>query len=212
MALELRRTAPLQGQIVGLDGQPTARAVILCPTYVPGDSSNYSGTVLHGANGRFGVPGYDRSRPVPVLFFDPDRLQGTRVELAGEEPTVRLLPCRSATVRFVDEEGKPAVGARIQLDVMVHPGGTPVHERWRFLHSGYAVPAAMLGDPRYATAGTQPGEIVFHALIPGATYLIEADEGNGMVVKKTFTVNANEDVTLPNIVVRQADERLKKKG
>jgi hypothetical protein len=51
--------------------------------------------------------------------------------------------------------------------------------------------------------GKRAGEVTFHGLIPGATYLIQADEGRGLVVKETFTVAADEDPKVPDIVVRR---------
>ena len=120
----------------------------------------------------------------------------------GDQPTVRLVPCRSTVVRFVDSDGKPAVGARVLLDVVVHPRGALVDAKTKTLHPGCTVPAGMLINGRSAAFGGAPGKVKFSGLIPGATYLIKADEGQGMVVKKEFTVQPDEDPQLPDIVVQ----------
>jgi RNA polymerase sigma factor (sigma-70 family) len=208
----LRRGVPVKGQVVGPDGQPVPLANIISPTYVPGPDfrydANYQGVLLHAENGRFELPGFDPARPVPVLFTDPYRRLGARVEVAGgEQPTVRLVPCRSTVVRFVDSEGQPAVGANVTLEVVVHPRGALVNAKTNTLSFGYTVPAGMLINGRCATFGGAPGKMKFSGLIPGATYLILADEGQGKipkwVAKKEFTVKPDEDPQLPDIVVQK---------
>jgi RNA polymerase sigma factor (sigma-70 family) len=206
--ITVRRGVTVKGRMLSADGQPARVAVILCPTYAPGGDFNYIGEALYGEHGRFEVPGCDPNRPVPVLFYNPLLRQGARVELAGEdEPTVRLVPCRTAVVRFVDETGTPASGVPIQLDVVVHPGGARLDETWHRLHSGYTVPASTLAAGPYAKSGPRPGEVTFTGLVPGATYVIQANEGQGMVVKGEFLVKENEDPQVPDIVVHRPDPR-----
>jgi RNA polymerase sigma factor (sigma-70 family) len=203
LPIELRRGLTVTGHLVGADGEPAHRAAVVCPSYLLDESVEYMGTMLLAADGRFEVPGCDPYRAVPMLFYDPDRRQGARVEVrGGTEPTVRLVPCRSAAVRFLDDNGKPAVGTKIALDVVVHPRGVPADVNAYELHLGYAVEVAKLAGPSHVTAGSRPGEVKFSGLIPGATYLIEADEGRGLVVKQAFTVKADEDPRLHDVVVR----------
>jgi hypothetical protein len=207
----LRRGVTVKGQVVGPDGQAVPLANILCPTYVPGleftYATDYQGVLLHAENGRFELPGFDPGRPVPVLFTDPYRRLGARVEVAGgDQPLVRLVPCRSTVVRFVDSNGEPAIGATVTLDVVVHPGGAVIDAKTNTVPFGYTVPAGMLINGPSATFGGGPGKMKFAGLIPGATYLIKANEGRRdlpkWVVKKEFTVTADEDPQLPDIVVQ----------
>jgi protocatechuate 3,4-dioxygenase beta subunit len=203
LAVQLRRGVTLRGRVVDSDGKPVARGLMLCPSLVPGEGFTYSQTVEAVTDGRFELPGRDPDRAGPVFFYDPQRKEGTRVELSGSgEPTVRLAPCRTAKVRFVDGDGKPASGTPVELDLVVHPRGAPPGASWYVLQSGYAVPAPTLAGPRCATAGPGRGEMTFTGLIPGATYLIMADEGKGLVVKKEFTVKPGEDPRLDGVVVR----------
>jgi RNA polymerase sigma factor (sigma-70 family) len=216
VAVVLRRGVTVKGQVVGPDGQPVPWANILCPTHVPGSDFffdvTHQGLLLHAENGRFELPGCDPGRPVPVLFTDPYRQLGARVEVAGgEQPLVRLVPCRSTVVRFVDNEGKPAVGFTVTLDVVVHPGGAQVNAKTNTLYPGYTVPGGMLINSPYARFGGAPGTVKFFGLIPGATYLLQANEGRGMVVKKEFTVKADEDPQLPDIVVQPQPAQLQGK-
>jgi RNA polymerase sigma factor (sigma-70 family) len=206
-AIVLRRGVTMKGHVVGPDDQPAALAVVLCPTYVPGEDFYSQGRAVYAQNGQFELPGLDPERAVPVLFCDPQRQQGARVELTGQdEPTVRLVPCRTATVRFVDPDGKPATGLPVELAVVVQPGGQAVDPQSNRLRAGFAVPASRLVGARFAAAGPGPGEVTFRGLIPGATYLIQVDEGRGMVVKKEFTIKPDEDLCLPDIVIqRRAD-------
>jgi RNA polymerase sigma factor (sigma-70 family) len=201
--VRLRRGVTVVGRVVGEDGTPSARAAVVCPTYLLPDALEYTSALLVAVQGRFAIPGCDPDRAVPVLFYDPDRRQGARVEVkGGTEPTVRLAPCRSTVVRFVGADGKPAVGAKVGLDVVVHPRGLPPDVDPNHLHLGYAVDMAILAGPGCVAAGPGPGEVTFSGLIPGATYLIKADEGARQVIKKEFTVKADEDPRLPDIALR----------
>src|SRR5262249_47061185 len=210
-AIVLRRGVTVKGHVVGPDDQPAALAVILCPTYVPGEDLYPQNRAVYAQNGQFELPGLDPERAVPVLFCDPQRQQGARVELTGQgEPTVRLVPCRTATVRFVDPDGKPAAGLPVELAVVVQPGRQAVDPQSKGGRAGVTVPPAKLAGARPAAAGPGPGpgpgEVTFRGLIPGATYLIQVDEGRGMAVKKEFTIKPGEDLGLPDMAIqRRAD-------
>jgi RNA polymerase sigma factor (sigma-70 family) len=201
--VEVQPGTMLKGRVVGPDDQPTAAAVIVCPTYVPSEEFDFKSLPLYANAGRFELPGYDPERKVPLLFCDPVLMQSARVELTGAgEPTVRLAPCRSAVVRFVGADGKPTGGVPIQLEVVIHPPA-PFGINDPVRHTGYTVPHSTLAGPRWVQAGPGPGEATFSGLIPGATYLLAVDEGKGMVVKQEFTVKADEDPKLPDVVVRR---------
>jgi RNA polymerase sigma factor (sigma-70 family) len=203
LAVELRRGVTVKGKIVGPDGRPPATAVIVCPSYFPSEDYQYRVKALYATGGRFELPGLDPERSVPVLFSDYTGRLGARVELKGSsEATVRLVPCRSAVVRFVEADGKPALGVSVSLDVVVH-SRLPAVNQWNMTVPGCTTPASTLVG-RFREAGKRPGEVTFHGLIPGATYLVQADEGRGPVVKATFTVAANEDPKVPDILVRRA--------
>jgi RNA polymerase sigma factor (sigma-70 family) len=233
LAVELRRGVTVKGTIVGPDGRP-ATAVIVSPTYFPREGYQYRVEELYAPGGRFELPGLDPERAVPVLFSDYTGRLGARAEMKGSgEATVRLAPCRSAVVRFMDADGKPAVGVKVlrkqtpkvsevvvvfggldgkpavevkvSLDVLVHSHPAVVNQ-WNMVMPGWTTPSATLAGPRFAEAGKRPGEVIFRGLIPGATYLIQADEGLGMVVKGKFTVAADEDPKVPDVVVRRQEK------
>jgi RNA polymerase sigma factor (sigma-70 family) len=203
LAVELRRGVTVKGKIVGPDGRPPATAVIVCPTYFPTEDYQVPGRPLPATGGRFELPGLDPDRAVPVLFSDYTGRLGARVEMKGSgEATVRLVPCRSAVVRFVEADGKPALGVKVALDVLVRSHPAAVDQQNMVVH-GWTTPSATLAGQRFAEPGKRPGEVRFRGLIPGATYLIQADEGLGMVVKGKFTVAADEDPKVPDVVVRR---------
>ena len=64
-------------------------------------------------NGRFELSGCDPNQSRRVFFLDREQQLGATIVLdprnTQQQPTVRLQPCGSATVRLLDAEGQPRV-------------------------------------------------------------------------------------------------------
>src|SRR5262249_50734400 len=105
LSLRLRRGVTVPSRFEGADGGPVAAAVVLCPAYIT-QGQQYGGARLYVRNGRLEVPGCAPDKGTTVFVLDPRKRQGALAELRGRpgkpEPVVRLSPCGSVTVRFLD--------------------------------------------------------------------------------------------------------------
>src|SRR5262249_50653526 len=124
--ITVRRGVTLKGLILDPEGKPVASAKVLAR--LPAALLGYSG--LHPSealNGRFELRGCDPERTYPVYFLAAKTRLGALVEVAGkgDEPvTVKLAPCGSAVVRFVDADGNPRPSYRpnpFGLQLLVRP-------------------------------------------------------------------------------------------
>jgi RNA polymerase sigma factor (sigma-70 family) len=108
---------------------------------------------------------------------------------AGKPVEVKLAPCESAEVRFVDAKGK-AVQQKVWLELLVKP-----------------TEGALLGSPHPLRGEKSPlspdadGRINIPGLIPGATYRLKVLAGqdgleNETVFHKDFTVEAGKKTKL----------------
>jgi len=123
---------------------------------------------------------------------------------AGGKPVeIKLDPCESAEVRFVDANGK-GVKQKVWLELIVVPGPSEPKSR---LQGKVAGEAAMLASPHSLRGEKSPveadegGRITIPGLIPGATYRLKVLTGlpgqeNEVVFEKDFTVEAGKKTKL----------------
>jgi RNA polymerase sigma factor (sigma-70 family) len=206
VVVRLHRGSPLSGSVVGPTGDPVAAAFVLAPTYVP-RGFELRGDALPVSQGRFELPGCDPDRTVPLMFYDTKNLQGAFAELSPKQAAVvpvqvRLGVCGSATVRFVDPAGQPILQPPAQLDVLLRPGPT-IQESYEQRAPAYiTVPAGRFFGPQCVRLDSRTGILTYSCLIPGATYLVQADEGRGLTRKAVFTVQPGQKLALPDIVFK----------
>jgi hypothetical protein len=174
--------------------------------------------------GPLGIRATDAGQVVNVLFRGgKDRLGATfdlRAKDANGKPlTVRLAPCGSAEVRFVDEKGKPTK-ARPTLEVRVAPGQGKVDAEWlkigvpqdsrQLMRLPGVNPKGMLTlnakDKGPFLLPDAQGRLTVPALIPGATYRLRGyDERDPGVIlfEREFTAESGKTRRLPDIVPMQ---------
>jgi RNA polymerase sigma factor (sigma-70 family) len=209
--VRLHRGVTVTGKVLDSSGRPVRSAFLLTPTYLPSGSSlrsNFLPMRLPVRGGRFELPGCDTGRSVVVLFIDAANREGARVELSGKQAgkpvVVRLAPCGSATTRLVESAGRTFSGAAVRLDILLRPGADIQDSIDKQVKAGIVVPPQRLcGAPCIGRDGRK-GTLTFSCLIPGATYLVAADEGNGMVRKAVFKVRPGQQLVLPDIVLKTA--------
>jgi hypothetical protein len=174
LTIPLRRGLTVGGRVVGPEGAPVDRAVLLTPAYAR--LGLYQDVWARPVrDGRFKLRGCDPTKPRRVYLLDAEHQWGATVDLDAakaqrEPPTVHLLPCGSATVRFVDEKGHPLTDAKVPLGVdlifvKVPPGLDPGdHLSWRM----GSADRHRYGSPR----SDADGRVTFPTLIPGAPYML----------------------------------------
>jgi hypothetical protein len=203
----LRPAVTVKGQLLGSDGKPPEEALMISRLRTTPLSLQWRGNPVPVRDGRFELHGCDPDKSYPVFFLDPQHQWGAAVELAGKaasgEPvTVRLAPCGSATVRFVDAAGKPVKNHRPPLQMIVTPGPDMFDPEARKT-------GALLGDMDFVAnidrlnhwqepPTDAQGRITWRALIPGAPYRILQSNGKG----KTFTVESGKTADLGDIVIK----------
>jgi RNA polymerase sigma factor (sigma-70 family) len=206
----LRRGVTLTGKVLAHDGSPAPSAFLLAPTYRPQKSAlrgNSTPARLAAADGRFELPGCHPTTNVPVLFFDAKLGQGAVAEVSGnsaQEKIVRLAPCGSATLRFVDSARRPIAKPNVQLHVLLQPGADLQESIAKEVDACLTAPVERLWGFSCVRAEASNGTLTFTHLIPGATYLVQADEGNGMVHKAVISVQPGQCLQMPDVVLRTA--------
>jgi hypothetical protein len=158
------------------------------------------------------VPGLAAGAQYETHFLDAKRRLGATVQLTAEDlqPTVPLIPCGSAKATFVDQHGEPiAHSDGIHIHIVVTPGPSP-----------YDVPAMRRGeivaDQDFAVnvdplnhgelKTNEKGEIVFPALIPGATYRFHQLVQGRWKIEQEFKAVSGQTIDMGRIVIEVEEE------
>jgi hypothetical protein len=205
----LRRGVTLRGKVVGPDGKPVTRGVLVSRAYLPGGMDFNKTSTKALQDGRFELPGCDPDKPVEVFFYDAKGPFGAVVELsaqhAARQPvTVRLQPCGTATARFVDMKGKPMANLQVIPKILMTPGISIVEERRsNKLLADTAFLSSMGQECLNDLRTDAQGRVTMPGLIPGATtWLIVQEPRRGHYdFKKVFKVQAGQTVNLGDLRV-----------
>jgi protocatechuate 3,4-dioxygenase beta subunit len=203
VTVTLRRGVTVRGTVVGPGGKPVARAKLVSPIYIPhGFDLGKHTTSQEVRDGRFELRGCDPDRAVPAFFLDAKNRLGAMVELSGKQAdqsvTVKLRPCGTAKVRFVDAQGKPFTAVYPNVGVVLNPGVSVL-----------ARSEKKMADVNYPdwqeVRPDAQGRITFATLIPGATYRLS---GIGLSrfyfdIQKDFKAESGKTVDLGDVVVKK---------
>jgi RNA polymerase sigma factor (sigma-70 family) len=211
LAVTLRRGVTVRGQLLGPDGKPVARALMMHRLHVSiGLGWQFPEEVRDGV---FEVHGLDPEKTVAVHFLDADKQCGATVELsgkqAGETVTVKLAPCGKATARYLDGKGRPQESYAPAPDIVITPGVAgdfaAVVKKGELL----ADTASLTNIDRYnywdRLKTDAKGRVTFPALIPGATYRLQRWEKDHWLPHKEFTAEAGKTIDLGDVVIDRAD-------
>jgi hypothetical protein len=210
LSVRLRRGVTVRGRLVGPDGKPVPRAMVLHRLYVWVDLGWHFPT--EARDGVFAVPGLAPEQTVPVFFLDPVNQCGAVARLsgkqAGQEVTVRLEPCGKATARYLDGRGKPLAGAHYSPEIIITPG-RPLNGMGRADGALAADEAAVVNLDRHnywdKVKTDAQGRVTFPALIPGATYRVRRFEGDFWAPHKEFVAQSGKTLDLGDVPVRPRD-------
>jgi RNA polymerase sigma factor (sigma-70 family) len=178
LTVTLRRGVTVRGRLLGADGKPAARARMLSRLNVSIWEHMMQSLPVEVYGGRFELRGCDPKATYRVIFYDPIHEQGAVAEIAGKEAdgepvTVRLAPCGTAKLRLLSG-GQPLKNKRVKIDLIVTPGGSGFDGK-----EGPLADMAWLSNFDHSRYGRGPrtdgeGRLTLPALVPGATYRIEA--------------------------------------
>jgi RNA polymerase sigma factor (sigma-70 family) len=239
LGVVLRRGVRIEGRIVRPDGEPAGDGAWIgrgrtCPED-PGE-----GQPQPYWNGRFVLRGCVPGRVYPLFFLDARHRLGAKVKLRaaddGKPVEVRLQPCGTAEVRFVDAGGRPVAGYQPFLFVMVpsdrssdeeddsEPAAAAAHKRDKVdpEHTDSSSPnnwpprtAEMHEldelDPDHYRDGPRTdaeGRVSLPALIPGVRYRMSHYlDADGRWDE--FETAAGQSLSLPDVVLphRRATKR-----
>jgi beta-lactamase regulating signal transducer with metallopeptidase domain len=214
VAAPLQRGVTVNGRLVGPSGEALDEALLVTHLYVSSLNPRYTARPVDVREGRFELPGCHPEKTTPVYFLDPKNELGAVVEIsgqtAGDEPMeVRLAPCGTATVRFVDPDGKPVADYRPGLKLVMTPGGrpfpSPPEPESEALWAAEDFVANF--DRLHYWDGPrtdEEGRCTLPDLIPGATYqLDEFDKASSKWTGKQFRVDPGEILELPAVVIKR---------
>jgi hypothetical protein len=206
LQLRLARGETVAGRVVGPDGELIKTAVLLCGEKVS-PLQNATVQPLPVRDGRYKLPGCAAGRVYPVLLLDAANGWGAAVDLTvgrGAGPEVRLARCGSVRVRLVDNRGRPLAGRSLGLVLLTErsfSAAKPPLER-ETMDGHYDLwynPLHYSGNQVSDAAGW----LTLPALIPGARYLLEYTDGEG-VMRHTpeFRVEPGEQLRLAELTLR----------
>jgi hypothetical protein len=208
VAITLRRGVTVKARLEGPDGKPVQRAEVFGRPYIPLGYTLEHVHRIYVQDGTFELPGCDPGNPQDVFVFDDKNALGAVVRFppkkADKQPvTIRLQKCGTATVRFVDKEGKAIEDVHPRLELQLTP---------RVLTKGLpagtlaadGLPLDFLDRGNWNRKPDAKGRFTFTGLIPGATFHLEAmHPSRGLwQTGKTFTVEPGQAVDLKDITVQ----------
>jgi hypothetical protein len=174
---KLRRGVTIRGKLLGPGDKPVADAIMVCWNQVDGSGlwEGFPRISVPVRDGTFELHGCDPGVTYPVYFLDARNKRGATAQLsakeaAGKEVTVRLEPCGSAVVRYVDKEGKPLRGHRPLPSLVIRPGTSPGGPRGVYAEAEWLVNVDHVNYPNLGRGADAEGRCTFPALIPGAPY------------------------------------------
>jgi RNA polymerase sigma factor (sigma-70 family) len=197
----LRRGVTLKGRVETADGKPVASGFLISRHYLGSGWETHS-EFLPVRDGRFEIPGCDPNRTEPYWFWDHKSLQGAVAHLSGDDEAViiRLAPLGFASMRFVDDQGKPARVPGANVYLVVRPGADR-QEPW---DKDTPIRLTQNADFQGLQIDAAKGVVTAKALVPGATYVVETYAGHA---SKPFTVPAGQHIRLPDVVIEPPKPR-----
>jgi len=216
--LVVRPGITVTGRVVGPDGQPIQDAWMIGRVFLratPGSLLSWSPGHHGNVNsGRFEVHGLDPVAEVPVYFLDPYHKLGAAANLSGKSAaggpvTVRLQPCGTAKARLLDTSGKPLVAYRgsslIAMVVTPGPYFMPRQHPDETRVFGHVAALSAIDAINYkdSPVSDTTGQIVFPALVPGATYRRIPIGTKGTPLSDEFRVKPGETIDLGEIVIEK---------
>jgi hypothetical protein len=187
VAVTFREGVTLRGEVTGPSGRPAGDLQVFCRL------EGFGTHPVKVRGHRFELHGCDPEEALTVVCFDAKEQCGATVTVsarqAGEKPVaVRLAPCGSARVRFVNAEGKPRADFVPGLFLVLAPPRGVVQAKTLQVASPFRRLGPHTDDQGYCN---------FPVLVPGATYRFGHAE-----IQTTFTAEAGRTLQVQDVVVK----------
>lgn len=217
VSVSVERGVTVKGRLLGPQGERIADAIMLSPVYISASDKRYRGHAVKIREGRFELPGCHPDKTIKTFFLDPINHWGAVVDVSGEivssQPLeVRLEPCGTAKVRYVDAEGKPVADLRPSLQIVMTPGHHSLgsHSR-KVIERGewFADQDFVANFDRHnywdGPRTDKQGRVTLPVLIPNATYRVytldeASTEASTEWAAVDFTVASGETTDLPDMI------------
>jgi protocatechuate 3,4-dioxygenase beta subunit len=177
----------LRAAASGPDGRQVGDLQVFCKL------QTFAASPVQIRGNRVELHGCDAEKEVRVMIFDAKNQWGATVEMskkrAGDKPmSVRLEPCGSARVRFLDAEGKPLANFYPGLFLELAPKHGDLRAQTDQIFSPFRKSGPHTDEQGYCT---------LTALIPGATYQFGYTE-----IDSPFVAKAGEVLKLPDRIIK----------
>jgi hypothetical protein len=196
---KLRRGVTIRGKLLGSGDKPAADALMVCWNQLDGSGlwEGFPRISVPVRDGTFELRGCDPGETYPVYFLDAQNKLGATAHLsakeaAGKEVTVRLEPCGSAVVRFLDKEGKPRKGFRATPFMVFRPG-----DKGAGADSDFLVNFDRVNYRGAGLTADAEGRCTMPVLIPGATYFFAGYPKPLLTVKSGETLKRDVVIEPP---------------
>jgi hypothetical protein len=210
LTIALKRGVTLRRKVVCPDGAP-ATGIAFTRWYVEfGSSIGNAMPAVVVDDGLLEVPGFDPKQTDPIFIIDFDHHCGAVVapkasEIGTESPPIRLQPCGTAKVRFLNRARKPLAGFRPDVELTVTPGphrlgrreaNPPLSGERVFWVNVYW--RAGVSDP--GRVSDAEGRMTLRNLIPGAPYELKSDR-RPRTSAREFSVHPGETLDFGDVVI-----------
>jgi RNA polymerase sigma factor (sigma-70 family) len=187
VAVTLHKGITLQGEVTGPEGQAVSDLQVFCRL------EGFATRPVRVRGGRFELHGCGPEGGVRVMLFDAKNRWGNTVEMSarkadGGPVRVRLRPCGSARVRFLDGEGKPLADFYPGLFLELAP------KRGDLLAQTYPVASPFRKTGPHTD---EQGRCTLATLIPGGTYHFGHAE-----IEATFRAESGAPLQLGEVVMK----------
>jgi hypothetical protein len=212
LTIPIHRGQTIRGELVDPMGTAVDHAAMVTRLTVRSFWLSWHGQPVDVVGGHFEVGGLPADQETPVHFLDPRRKLGATLRArAGMAPQrVVLQPCGKATMRFVDDDGRPVDGYEPNFQFVVTSG---VHEFSKQARDAGVLAADAdflanvdrLNHGGYRKAGAN-GKFELKALIPGATYRLVGYRDKEFSIAKDFVAETGKTLDLGDIVVQPQEQ------
>jgi hypothetical protein len=170
--IALESAGTVKALVIGADGKPLGGYFVAGLTASPRNNSSW---LMPQESPTFTVRGLDRRCPRTVVLYSPERKLGKAQTVRGDEGggfMVRLQPLSSLTGRILDADGRPCVGAQVEMSLSGKgDNGARLPVQFFITRGTWAAKLEAKGttdaDGRFRLAG----------LLPGLKYTLRASEG-----------------------------------